>query len=130
MRVDEAGRHDTIRDVEHQPDLVRAHDPEIADREDPVAEHADIGTPSRDPRAIDDGPAPKEQVEAGHASNDATAHHPPCRVRPPPLVDSAFRGAIAQLEERLHGMQKVRGSSPRSSTMSDRRPSPLADGGG
>ena len=33
-----------------------------------------------------------------------------------PLVDSAFRGAIAQLEERLHGMQKVRGSSPRGST--------------
>ncbi len=32
------------------------------------------------------------------------------------LVNSPSRGAIAQLEEHLHGMQGVRGSSPRSST--------------
>ena len=50
-----------------------------------------------------------------------------------PLVDSAFRGAIAQLEEHLHGMQGVRGSSPRSSTNRDetRRPlTPRRRGGG
>ena len=54
------------------------------------------------------------------------------RQRPDPLVQSALRGAIAQLGEHLHGMQGVRGSSPRSSTIdaTNRRPSPLADGGG
>ena len=31
--------------------------------------------------------------------------------------DERWRGAIAQLVERLHGMQEVRGSSPLSSTM-------------
>ena len=44
---------------------------------------------------------------------------PPFRIDRSPLVDSAFRGAIAQLEEHLHGMQGVRGSSPRSSTNRD-----------
>ena len=73
VRVDEPGRHHPAGHVEDQPDLVRAHDAQVADREDPVTEHADIGTPSRDPRAIDDGPAPKEQVEAGHAGHDATS---------------------------------------------------------
>ena len=67
MRIDEPGGHDPAGHVEHESDLVGADDAEVADGEDPVAEHADIGTPSRDPRAIDDGPAPKEQVEAGHA---------------------------------------------------------------
>jgi hypothetical protein len=31
-------------------------------------------------------------------------------------VGQGLRGAIAQLVERLHGMQEVRGSNPRSST--------------
>ena len=57
MRIDESGRDDPVAEVEHESDLVGAHDPEVADREDPVTEHTDIGTPSRDPRAIDDGPA-------------------------------------------------------------------------
>ena len=45
-----------------------------------------------------------------------------CHVRP--LLNSASRGAIAQLEEHLHGMQGVRGSSPRSSTNRDETPKP------
>ncbi len=49
-----------------------------------------------------------------------------------PLVECALRGAIAQLEEHLHGMQGVRGSSPRSSTMNrdSRPPTPRPAGGG
>ena len=66
MRVDEPGRHDAPGDVQDQPDLVRIDDAEVADGEDPVAEHADVGTSSGTPGAIDDGPAPEEQVEAGH----------------------------------------------------------------
>ena len=31
-------------------------------------------------------------------------------------------GGLAQLGERLHGMQEVRGSSPLSSTIGDKRP--------
>ena len=49
-----------------------------------------------------------------------------------PLVQFPLRGAIAQLGERLHGIQKVRGSSPRSST-SERTPptpTPRRRGGG
>ncbi len=50
-----------------------------------------------------------------------------------PLIYSPFRGAIAQLEEHLNGMQGVRGSSPRSSTSPrrDRRnPTPRRRGEG
>ena len=39
------------------------------------------------------------------------------------------RGAIAQLEEHLHGMQKVRGSSPRRSTTPTRMPDPRRQAG-
>lgn len=59
---------------------------------------------------------------------------PSCTYRPrrEPLLNSPFRGAIAQLEEHLHGMQGVRGSSPRSSTTRDEtaKPSPLAGAAG
>ena len=49
-----------------------------------------------------------------------------------PLVQFPLRGAIAQLGEHLHGMQGVRGSSPRSSTRrantADTHPSPARRG--
>jgi hypothetical protein len=43
---------------------------------------------------------------------------PPTRVSRagPPAILPVRRGAIAQLGERLNGIQKVRGSNPRSST--------------
>ena len=45
----------------------------------------------------------------------------PARARLGPLLCSALRqGAIAQLGERLNGIQKVRGSNPLSSTNSPR----------
>ena len=37
-----------------------------------------------------------------------------------PVVKAAGKGAMAQLVARLHGMQKARGSNPRSSTISSR----------
>ena len=42
--------------------------------------------------------------------------HGPACYTPRSRLPREFRGAIAQLGERLNGIQKVRGSSPRSST--------------
>ena len=54
-------------DVEDPLDLGRIDRAEVPDGQDPVAEHADIGAPRWRARAIDDGPAAEQQVEAGHA---------------------------------------------------------------
>ena len=67
-------------DVEDEPDLaVRSTTAEVADREDPVAEDADVGAPARRAGAVDDGPAAEEQVERGHAGHGATSDRPPRR---------------------------------------------------
>ena len=81
VRVDEARRHDPTAHVELEPDLAVRHDSEIAHREDPVTEDADVGAPARRTGAIDDGPAAQEQVEPGHAGHGATSDRP-SRRRP------------------------------------------------
>ena len=88
---------------------------QVADREDPVAEHADVGALARAPRV------PSITVPPRSSRSNAVMRGW-CHVRP--LLNSASRGAIAQLEEHLHGMQGVRGSSPRSSTNRDETPKP------
>src|SRR5450759_3306135 len=49
----------------------------------------------------------------------------PARLGSPAILRLRTNGAIAQLEERLNGIQKVRGSNPRSSTspLTAKRPS-------
>ena len=66
VRVDEPRRHDHPAEIEDQLDPAGIHRGQVADREDPVAEHADIGTNARRPAPVDDGPTPEQQVECGH----------------------------------------------------------------
>ena len=66
VRVDEARRDHPAVDIEDALDLRRIDRAEVPDGQDPVAEHADIGSPRRRARAVDDGPAAEQQVEAGH----------------------------------------------------------------
>src|SRR5258707_14040221 len=95
--------------------------------------------------------AGRPRLVADRMRTEAMVSHPPARTGPParlasgggrdrpeksskgegparddrgPLIYSAIRGAIAQLEEHLHGMQGVRGSSPRSSTTATRQRNP------
>src|SRR6476646_6367281 len=77
-------------------------------------------TSTADLRATPSGWRRRPGSPAGLGRNPTTI-----RTDPPPLLNSAFRGAIAQLEEHLHGMQGVRGSSPRSSTNRDETADPL-----
>ena len=57
VRVDEPGRDHPSSDVDDPLDLGRIDRAEVPDGQDPVAEHADIGSPGRRARAVDDGPA-------------------------------------------------------------------------
>jgi hypothetical protein len=65
--VDEAGGDDEPTGVDHLRHVTRVHGREIVDRQDPVAQDADVGGAPRGAGAIDDGPAAHEQVESGHA---------------------------------------------------------------
>ena len=70
---------------------------------------------ARAPGPVDDGPTTDEQVEPhGQASYRGPLHARGSCVAL--AILPVRRGAIAQLGERLNGMQGVRGSSPRSST--------------
>jgi hypothetical protein len=134
VRVDEPRRDDQPIDIDHPGNVADIDRREVVDRKDPIPQDPDVRASPGCPSAIDDGAATEEEIEGGHAlmMPPRTATSPTGR-RPTsgPLLQSALRGAIAQLEEHLHGMQGVRGSSPRSSTRTwNRRPSPLADGGG
>ena len=70
--------------VEDALDPVDVDGSEVANREDPVAEHADIGAPSWGPGAVDDGPAAEQQVEGGHRAmvtgRNPTSPNWPCRA--------------------------------------------------
>ena len=108
---------------------------QVADREDPIAEHADVGgtTRARPSRRSGSRPGATGRMRSC-CDGDTFERDSPSATRTAarPLLNSAFRGAIAQLEEHLHGMQGVRGSSPRSSTNRDETadPSPLAGAAG
>ena len=56
MRVDEARGDDPAVDVELEPDLVAVDHAEVAHRQDPVAEHPDVGASTGSPGAVDHGP--------------------------------------------------------------------------
>ena len=64
VRIDEPGRDDAAGDIEHGLDLAVRDRREVADRQDPVAEDADIGRAAGAPGPVDEGPAAKQQVEA------------------------------------------------------------------
>ena len=74
----------------------------------------------------------REPSERRNNDQDRPAGLLTTRAQTTPLVQFALRGAIAQLGEHLHGMQGVRGSSPRSSTRrantADTHPSPARRG--
>ena len=141
VRVDEPGRDDPPADLEDGRHLAVRDRRQVADGQDPVAEDADIGrtrpgvrsrrSPSRH-GAAGRRSSPRDGDRFDRASDRPTTARPSSRTERSPLVDSAFRGAIAQLEEHLHGMQGVRGSSPRSSTNRDEtatsHPSPARRG--
>src|SRR6185369_5938916 len=115
VRIDEARRDHAAGDIEHALYLARVDRRQVADSQDPVAEDADVGWAAGAPGPVDEGPTAKQEVERGHAAmvTGSDRYQPPrIRTDAPPLLNSAFRGAIAQLEEHLHGMQGVRGSSP------------------
>ena len=120
VRIDEPGRDDTAR-ARRGPARPRpsVDGGQIADGQDPVAADTptSAGRPGR-PGAIDDACRRGAAGRSDRPSGTIGATFGP-------LVDSAFRGAIAQLEEHLHGMQGVRGSSPRSSTNRDETADPL-----
>ena len=44
---------------------------EVADGQDPVAEHADVGRPPRRAGPVDEKPAAQDEVEGGHCPDDA-----------------------------------------------------------
>ena len=135
VRIDEPRRDHESPGIDHLRHIARVDHRKVVDGEDAVSEDTDVGaTPGRS-RPIHDGPAAHEEVEGGHAlmmtprtgaSPDGLRrasilrrgcpNTPTHRPTADPLLQSALRGAIAQLEEHLHGMQGVRGSSPRSST--------------
>ena len=71
VRVDEPGRDDPPADVDDAFDLGRIDGAEVADRQDPVAEHADIGRPTRRAGPVDEEPAAQDEVEGGHRADDA-----------------------------------------------------------
>ncbi len=81
VRVDEPRGHDAAGHVQHALDPVIVDGSQVADREDPVAEHADIGAPSGGPGAVDDGPAAEQQVEGGHRAM-VTGRNPTSPNRP------------------------------------------------
>ena len=82
VRIDEPRRDDPASDVDDGLDLTGVDRRQIAHREDPVAEDADVGGTSRAARPVDQGPAPEQQVECGHAamvtrsSDDLPSHDP------------------------------------------------------
>ena len=115
VRVDETGRHDPSG-----PGPGRAR--RRPDR--PATDRRRRGSGRRGcrhRRARPAPPLPSITVPPWSSTSKAVMHGW-CHVRP--LLNSASRGAIAQLEEHLHGMQGVRGSSPRSSTNRDETPKP------
>ena len=125
VRIDEPWRHGPSRDVDDRRDRPILDRREVADGQDPVAQDADIRQLPGCAGAIDHEAATQQQVERRHrwmmpphvpAESERRVERVPGGP-PDPLLQSAARGAIAQLGEHLHGMQGVRGSSPRSSTI-------------
>ena len=66
VRVDEPGSHDPAAGVEHGRDLAVIDRGQVADGDDPVAEHSHVRPHARPPGAVDHGPATEQQVERGH----------------------------------------------------------------
>ena len=129
VRVDEPRRDDASA-RRRGPSRCRPRRPPTGpDGEDPVAEDADVGAHDRGSRCRR---SRSRRGAAGRSRSCGDGDRSAARTAARPLLNSAFRGAIAQLEEHLHGMQGVRGSSPRSSTTRDEtaEPSPLAGAAG
>ena len=68
VRIDEARCDDAAGDIEQGLDLTLSDRREVADSQDPVAEDTDIGRAAGAPSPVDQGPAPKQQVECRHAA--------------------------------------------------------------
>ena len=66
VRVDEPGVDDQPVDVDDRPDLAVVDRPEVADGQDPVAEHPDVGRSPWRAGPIDEEPAAQDEVEGGH----------------------------------------------------------------
>ena len=66
VRVDEPGRDDTPGDLEDGRDLAVRDRRQVADGQDPVTEHADVGRTARAPGPVDHRPAAEQQVEGRH----------------------------------------------------------------
>lgn len=73
MRIDEAGCDEAVGDVEDELDPGRVHRRQVADGGDSVTQDGDVRPPTGHPRAIDHGPAAKQQVEGCHRRDGATS---------------------------------------------------------
>ena len=81
VRVDESGGDNTVGDVDDARHPGAVDIGEVANRDDPIAEHADIRASTGSARAVDDDSAPEQQVERRHQIDGAMPTSPKRRAR-------------------------------------------------
>ena len=72
VRVDEPGRDHPAGDVDDLLDIGVGDRPKVADGEDPVGQHADVGRPARRPCTVDERSTAEQEVAEKSAGRLAT----------------------------------------------------------